>query len=55
MEMEVLLRATGLAAADLNRYAEKLSGGQKRSLSFAPALIERLQPDVCLMDISRCR
>lgn len=38
MEMEVLLQATGLGAADLNRYAEKLSGGQKRSLSFALAL-----------------
>lgn len=38
MEMEVLLRAAGLAPADLNRYAEKLSGGQKRSLSFALAL-----------------
>ncbi|OKP65582.1 ABC transporter ATP-binding protein [Paenibacillus helianthi] len=38
MDMDFLLGATGLAPADLNRYAEKLSGGQKRSLSFALAL-----------------
>lgn len=38
MSMEVLVKATGLAPADLNRYAEKLSGGQKRSLGFALAL-----------------
>ncbi|WNS41848.1 ABC transporter ATP-binding protein [Paenibacillus sp. MMS20-IR301] len=38
MEMDVLLEATGLAPADLSRFAEKLSGGQKRSLSFALAL-----------------
>lgn len=38
MSMEVLIKATGLAPADLNRYAEKLSGGQKRSLGFALAL-----------------
>ncbi|KWX72750.1 ABC transporter ATP-binding protein [Paenibacillus jilunlii] len=38
MDMEFLVRATGLAPADLNRYAEKLSGGQKRSLAFALAL-----------------
>ncbi|WP_312149649.1 ABC transporter ATP-binding protein [Paenibacillus odorifer] len=38
MDMEFLIKATGLAPADLNRYAEKLSGGQKRSLGFALAL-----------------
>lgn len=48
MEMEVLLQATGLGAADLNRYAEKLSGGQKRSLSFALALAGN--PDLLFFD-----
>lgn len=48
MEMEVLLQATGLAPADLNRYAEKLSGGQKRSLSFALALAGN--PDLLFFD-----
>lgn len=48
MEMEVLLQATGLGAADLNRYAEKLSGGQKRSLSFALALAGN--PDLLFLD-----
>ncbi|MEK3874885.1 ABC transporter ATP-binding protein [Paenibacillus sp. FSL M7-0420] len=48
MEMEVLLQATGLQAADLNRYAEKLSGGQKRSLSFALALAGN--PDLLFFD-----
>ncbi|WP_339246050.1 ABC transporter ATP-binding protein [Paenibacillus sp. FSL R10-2796] len=38
MDMEFLIKTTGLAPADLNRYAEKLSGGQKRSLGFALAL-----------------
>ncbi|MEK3945648.1 ABC transporter ATP-binding protein [Paenibacillus sp. FSL H3-0310] len=38
MDVEFLIKATGLAPADLNRYAEKLSGGQKRSLGFALAL-----------------
>lgn len=38
MDMEFLIKATGLAPGDLNRYAEKLSGGQKRSLGFALAL-----------------
>lgn len=38
MDMDFLIKATGLAPADLNRYAEKLSGGQKRSLGFALAL-----------------
>ncbi|WP_238650745.1 ABC transporter ATP-binding protein [Paenibacillus piscarius] len=48
MEMEVLLQATGLESADLNRYAEKLSGGQKRSLSFALALAGN--PDLLFFD-----
>lgn len=38
MELAELVRLTGLGATDLNRYAEKLSGGQKRSLGFALAL-----------------
>lgn len=38
MAEEKLYALTGLAAGDLNRYAEKLSGGQKRSLGFALAL-----------------
>ncbi|QUL55397.1 ABC transporter ATP-binding protein [Paenibacillus tritici] len=48
MEMEVLLQATGLGAAYLNHYAEKLSGGQKRSLSFALALAGN--PDLLFFD-----
>lgn len=48
LEMEVLLQATGLGAGDLNRYAEKLSGGQKRSLSFALALAGN--PDLLFLD-----
>ncbi|MEK3796416.1 ABC transporter ATP-binding protein [Paenibacillus sp. FSL R7-0204] len=48
MEMEVLLQATGLGETDLNRYAEKLSGGQKRSLSFALALAGN--PDLLFFD-----
>ncbi|MFE4712884.1 ABC transporter ATP-binding protein [Paenibacillus sp. NPDC056722] len=38
MEQKLLVEATGLDPADLNRYAEKLSDGQKRSLGFALAL-----------------
>lgn len=48
MEMETLLQATGLGAGDLNRYAEKLSGGQNRSLSFALALAGN--PDLLFFD-----
>ena len=48
MEMEVLLKAAGLTPADLNRYAEKLSGGQKRSLSFALALVGN--PELLIFD-----
>ncbi|MFF2909365.1 ABC transporter ATP-binding protein [Paenibacillus sp. NPDC057934] len=38
MEPKLLVEATGLVPDDLNRFAEKLSGGQKRSLGFALAL-----------------
>ncbi|MBC8078740.1 MAG: ABC transporter ATP-binding protein [Gorillibacterium sp.] len=38
MDMESLIQLTGLTSEDLDRYAEKLSGGQKRSLGFALAL-----------------
>lgn len=38
MELSELVRLTGLGDSDLNRYAERLSGGQKRSLGFALAL-----------------
>lgn len=37
-DMDFLIRLTGLAKSDLNRYGEKLSGGQKRSLGFALAM-----------------
>jgi ABC-2 type transport system ATP-binding protein len=48
MDMEFLIKATGLAPTDLNRYAEKLSGGQKRSLGFALALAGN--PDLIFFD-----
>lgn len=48
MEMDTLLQVTGLAPADLNRYSEKLSGGQKRSLGFALALAG--DPDLLFLD-----
>ncbi|MCL6602577.1 MAG: ABC transporter ATP-binding protein [Paenibacillus sp.] len=38
MDMEYLFHLTGLAPKELDRYAEKLSGGQRRSLGFALAL-----------------
>lgn len=48
MEMEYLINLTGLTPSDLNRYAEKLSGGQKRCLSFALALAGN--PDLIFFD-----
>jgi ABC-2 type transport system ATP-binding protein len=48
MDTEVLYKATGLAESDLKRYAEKLSGGQKRSLGFALALAG--DPDLLFLD-----
>jgi ABC-2 type transport system ATP-binding protein len=48
MAKEDLYAATGLAPADLKRYAEKLSGGQKRSLGFALALAGN--PDLLFLD-----
>jgi ABC-2 type transport system ATP-binding protein len=48
MEQKQLVEATGLVPADLNRFAEKLSGGQKRSLGFALALAGN--PDLLFFD-----
>ncbi|MEK4508178.1 ABC transporter ATP-binding protein [Paenibacillus anaericanus] len=48
MEMEFLINLTGLTPSDLNRYAEKLSGGQKRCLSFALALAGN--PELLFLD-----
>jgi ABC-2 type transport system ATP-binding protein len=48
MAAEELYAATGLAQSDLKRYAEKLSGGQKRSLGFALALAGN--PDLLFLD-----
>ncbi|MBT2289948.1 ABC transporter ATP-binding protein [Paenibacillus albidus] len=47
-DWEFLIRSTGLSPADMNRYAEKLSGGQKRSLAFALALAG--DPDLLFFD-----
>ncbi|WP_019640608.1 ABC transporter ATP-binding protein [Paenibacillus fonticola] len=38
LDMDSLIELTGLSKSDLNRYGEKLSGGQKRSLGFALAM-----------------
>lgn len=38
LDMDALIELTGLSKSDLNRYGEKLSGGQKRSLGFALAM-----------------
>ncbi|WP_019913987.1 ABC transporter ATP-binding protein [Paenibacillus sp. HW567] len=60
-DMDDLMHITGLAPADLNRYAEKLSGGQKRSLAFAlalagnPQLLFLDEPTVGLDTIARRR
>lgn len=48
MDLDELIKLTGLATTDLNRYAEKLSGGQKRNLGFALALAGN--PDLLFFD-----
>lgn len=48
MATEDLFAATGLAQGDLKRYAERLSGGQKRGLGFALALAGN--PDLLFLD-----
>ncbi|WP_150275392.1 ABC transporter ATP-binding protein [Paenibacillus tepidiphilus] len=48
VDTALLLEASGLAPGDLRRYAEKLSGGQKRSLGFALALAGN--PDLLFFD-----
>ncbi|WP_058304301.1 ABC transporter ATP-binding protein [Gorillibacterium timonense] len=48
LTLEELTTITGLAKTDLNRYAEKLSGGQKRNLGFALALAG--DPDLLFFD-----
>lgn len=48
MDMESLITLTGLQDSDLKRYAEKLSGGQKRSLGFALAMAGN--PDLLFFD-----
>jgi len=48
LDTDVIEGLTGLAPAALNRRAEKLSGGQKRSLNFALAMAG--DPDVLFFD-----
>lgn len=48
LDTAYLEKLTGLAPADLNRRAEKLSGGQKRSLNFALAMAGN--PDILFFD-----
>lgn len=48
MDMESLIALTGLKDNDLKRYAEKLSGGQKRNLGFALAMAGN--PDLLFFD-----
>lgn len=47
-DTDYLKRVSGLQERDMNRYAEKLSGGQKRSLSYALALSG--DPDLLFFD-----
>lgn len=48
MDMDALIAMTGLHGKDLNRYTEKLSGGQKRNLGFALAMAGN--PDLLFFD-----
>ncbi|MEO3944628.1 ABC transporter ATP-binding protein [Gorillibacterium sp. CAU 1737] len=48
LAVDELLTITGLSREDQNRFAEKLSGGQKRSLGFALALAGN--PDLLFFD-----
>lgn len=48
LDMDTLITMTGLHGKDLNRYTEKLSGGQKRSLGFALAMAGN--PDLLFFD-----
>lgn len=48
MDIDALIAMTGLQGKDLNRYTEKLSGGQKRSLGFALAMAGN--PDLLFFD-----
>lgn len=48
MEMKELIRLTGLTDEELNKWATKMSGGQKRKLSFALALAGN--PDLLFFD-----
>ncbi|WP_427181142.1 ABC transporter ATP-binding protein [Paenibacillus sp. TC-CSREp1] len=48
LDTAALERLTGLSPNDLNRRAEKLSGGQKRSLNFALAMTGN--PDILFFD-----
>lgn len=48
LDTVALEKLTGFSPADLNRRAEKLSGGQKRSLNFALAMTGN--PDILFFD-----
>jgi ABC-2 type transport system ATP-binding protein len=48
LSMEQLIKLTRFSQTDLNRFTDKLSGGQKRSLNFALALAGN--PDILFFD-----
>lgn len=48
LSMEEMIRLTGLEASELNKRTEKLSGGQKRRVSFALAMAGN--PDLVFFD-----
>lgn len=48
LSMEQLIKLTSFSQKDLNRFTDKLSGGQKRSLNFALALAGN--PDILFFD-----